>query len=131
MAAPPVNIKLRRKSGVLSLTYANGNVCELSAEFLRVHSLSAEVRGHGKQDVPPESGKRDVQITEVEAVGNYAIRLHFDDGHNTGLYSWDYLQELCTEQETLWQDYLRRLHESGGSRDPLPPDTQVVKIKGL
>ncbi len=131
MTSPPVNIQLRRKSAVLSLTYANGNVCELPAEFLRVYSPSAEVTGHGKEERPPETGKREVQITDVEAVGNYAIRLYFDDGHDTGLYSWEYLHRLCSEQDSLWQDYLRRLHEYGGTRDPLPADTRVVKIKDL
>ena len=129
MSNAPQAITLHRKSGRLELQFVDGEPFELSAEFLRVHSPSAEVRGHGPGQEVLQTGKRDVLITRIEAVGNYAIRLHFDDKHNSGIYSWDYLHELCHNQESLWQAYLDKLQAAGESRAPLPADTQVIKIR--
>lgn len=124
----PVGIKLRRKSGLLELTYSDGKVYELSAEMLRVFSPSAEVKGHGKGQEVLQTGKSKVALTGIEAMGHYAIRLSFDDGHNSGIFSWDYLHRLSTQKDQLWQDYLARLQAAGASRDALPADTQVIKI---
>ena len=99
--------------------------CRLSCEFLRVHSPSAEVKGHGPGQEVLQTGKKEVTITDIKPVGNYALQLVFDDGHDTGLYSWDYLHRLCIEQEERWQNYLARLNEAGASRDP---DVQVVRL---
>lgn len=131
MALAPVTVKLKKKSAVLTLGYSDGTLYELSAEFLRVHSPSAEVRGHGNAQATLQTGKRHVGISHLEAVGNYAIRLFFDDGHSSGIYSWDYLHQLCTRQDALWQDYLRRLREAGASRDALPAGTQVITIQPM
>ncbi|MFN3163618.1 MAG: gamma-butyrobetaine hydroxylase-like domain-containing protein [Pseudohongiellaceae bacterium] len=125
----PTAIDLHKKSGILELTYDDGGRFQLSAEFLRVHSPSAEVRGHGKGQEVLQIGKRDVAITAIRPVGNYAIRLDFSDGHNTGIFSWSYLRELCLEQDRLWQAYLDALEKAGASRDALPADTQVIKIQ--
>lgn len=124
----PAAIELHKKSGILELAYDDGERFQLSAEFLRVHSPSAEVRGHGQGQEVLQTGKRDVAITAIRPVGNYAIRLDFSDGHNSGIFSWPYLRELCLEQNTLWQAYLARLEAAGASRDALPADTQVIKI---
>src|SRR5690606_30915047 len=136
MANPPVDIQLRRKSAVLTLLYADGSRYDLSAEFLRVHSPSAEVKGHGAEQAKLQVGKRKVGIVNVEPVGNYAIRLFFDDHHDSGIYSWDYLQRLCVDHDALWQEYLGRLREAGASRDPqdyrsLSEHTQVITIQPL
>lgn len=125
----PIAIELHKRSATLELTYSDTERYVLSAEFLRVHSPSAEVRGHGKNQEVLQTGKRDVQIAAIEAVGNYAIKLDFDDGHNTGIYSWSYLRELGRNHDTLWQDYLNKLRDAGASRTPLPADTQVLTIK--
>lgn len=125
----PSAIELHRKSGILELTYDDGSRFELSAEFLRVHSPSAEVRGHGQGQEVLQTGKRDVAITAIRPVGNYAIRLDFSDGHNSGIYSWPYLRELGEDLDRLWAAYLNRLAEAGASRDTLPADTQVIKIQ--
>jgi len=117
MTAPiPTGIKLHRTSRTLELQYADGNSYQLPAEFLRVLSPSAEVRGHGRPVL--QTGKLNVSLTGVEPTGNYALKLIFDDGHDSGLYSWDYLYQLATRQEQLWQDYLRQLDAAGASRDP-------------
>nr|AGC71763.1 hypothetical protein [uncultured bacterium A1Q1_fos_504] len=112
----PTEITLDRKRHVLALAYADAQY-ELPFEFLRVYSPSAEVRGHGPGQEVLQLGKRAVDITELEPVGMYAIRPTFSDGHNSGLFSWDYLRKLCVEQGALWQDYLNRLDRAGGSRD--------------
>ena len=126
----PQKINYHQQSRVLELRWGEGDGgndrdCELSSEFLRVHSPSAEVRGHRKGQEVLQTGKKGVAIAEIRPVGNYAIQLCFDDGHDTGIYSWDYLAELCQNRDALWEDYLRRLHEADASRDP---DVQVVKI---
>ncbi len=121
----PVEINLHKKSARLELVYADGGSCELSCEFLRVYSPSAEVRGHGPGQEVLQVGKKNVKITSIKPVGNYALQLVFDDGHDTGIYSWVYLQELCDTQEGRWENYLQTLHDAGASRDP---DVQVVRI---
>jgi DUF971 family protein len=125
----PTDVKLHKKSATLELVYGEDSTSELSAEFLRVHSPSAEVRGHGRGQEVLQVGKRRVKISSLETVGNYAIKLAFDDGHDTGIYSWTYLKELCRGKEDLWQRYLNRLTEAGASRDALPADTQVLSFK--
>jgi DUF971 family protein len=113
----PSEIKLHQKSRVMELTYADGRRFELSYEFLRVYSPSAEVRGHGPGQEVLQSGKKSVDIVAVEPVGSYAIQPRFSDGHDTGIYSWDYLYELGERQEELWSEYLARLGAAGASRD--------------
>jgi DUF971 family protein len=112
----PTELTLDRKRHVLGLAYGDGQH-ELSFEFLRVYSPSAEVRGHGPGQEVLQVGKRAVDITELEPVGMYAVRPTFSDGHDTGLFSWDYLHKLCSEKETLWSEYLARLERAGASRD--------------
>lgn len=114
----PADIKLRRKSRVLQLSYANGMIAELPFELLRVYSPSAEVQGHGQGNEVLQTGKRHVDITAMEAVGNYAVKLTFSDGHDSGIYSWAYLKQLADRREQYWQDYLKRLEAAGGSREP-------------
>ncbi|HHX83326.1 MAG TPA: DUF971 domain-containing protein [Pseudomonadaceae bacterium] len=127
----PSDIRLHKKSATLELGYSDNSRFILDAEFLRVYSPSAEVRGHGQGQEVLQVGKRQVKISKVEPVGNYAVRLHFDDDHNTGIYSWDYLYELARGHEQLWQDYLQRLQAAGASRDALPSGVQVVNIMPL
>ncbi|MDG2090023.1 MAG: DUF971 domain-containing protein [Gammaproteobacteria bacterium] len=126
----PTDIKLHRKSGILELHYGDG-VYELFAEFLRVYSPSAEVRGHGPGQEVLQVGKKNVLITKVDQVGNYALRLHFDDDHNTGIYSWDYFRDLCLNQSAMWENYLEKLQAANASRETLSKDTQVVTITPL
>ena len=119
----PTEIKLHQRSRIMELSFDDGQHFELSYELLRVMSPSAEVRGHGPGEEVLQLGKRDVDIVRVEPVGNYAIRPVFSDGHDSGLYSWDYLYDLGENRDDLWQSYLTRLAAEGGSRDPadLPP----------
>jgi DUF971 family protein len=109
----PTSIKLRTKSRVLEVAFADGNTYALPFEYLRVYSPSAEVRGHGPGQETLQLGKHAVAITQVEPVGNYAVRLVFDDGHGTGLYTWHYLHELGREHAAKWANYLERLKELG------------------
>ena len=113
-------MKLHQVSRVLELVFPNGRHFRLPYEFLRVHSPSAEVRGHGPGQETLQTGKRDVTITEVEPVGHYALRPTFSDGHSTGLYSWEYLYELGERQDEMWRRYLERLAAAGAKRDPAP-----------
>lgn len=129
MTRVPTGIKLHSGSAVLELNFAEGGDCRLEAEFLRVHSPSAEVRGHGQGQEVLQTGKRKVRLTRVEPVGNYAVKLTFDDGHDTGIYSWDYLHELCSRKEEMWREYLDRLREARASRDPAEPGVQVLRFK--
>ncbi|PLW84244.1 1-(5-phosphoribosyl)-5-((5-phosphoribosylamino)methylideneamino)imidazole-4-carboxamide isomerase [Kineobactrum sediminis] len=122
----PQGIHLHRKSRELELTYAGEQSYRLSCEYLRVYSPSAEVKGHGPGQEVLQTGKQQVTITAIKPVGHYALQLVFDDGHDTGLYSWDYLYQLCREQESWWQDYLTRMEAAGASRDP---QVQVVKFQ--
>jgi DUF971 family protein len=117
-APQPTEIKLHRNSGVLELAFADGKVFRLPCEFLRVHSPSAEVRGHGPGQEVLQVGKRAVEITGIEPVGSYAIQLLFSDGHTTGIYSWDLLYDYGVNQPQMWQRYLDRLAAAGASRDP-------------
>lgn len=119
----PTEIKLHQRSRLLEIPFDDGQRFDLSHEFLRVHSPSAEVPGHGPAEEVPHLGKRGVESVNVEPVGNYAIRPIFSDGHDSGLYSWDYLYEIGERRDELWQTYLTRLAVEGGSRDPaeLPP----------
>jgi DUF971 family protein len=114
----PTELKLHRKSGVLDITFNDGQSFSFSCEFLRVYSPSAEVRGHVPGQEILQTGKKDITITHIEPVGRYAIRLDFSDGHNTGLYSWDLLYNYGLNQEAMWQHYLQQLEKSGGSREP-------------
>ena len=127
-ANAPTDIKLHKKSATLELVYGDKACNTFNAEFLRVHSPSAEVRGHGKGQEILQTGKRQVQIVNLESVGNYAIKLSFSDGHDTGIYSWTYLQELASEHDALWNDYLMKLVAVKASREPLPEGTQVINI---
>jgi DUF971 family protein len=113
----PTEIVLHQASRVLEVSFADGTVYRLPCEFLRVHSPSAEVRGHGPGQEVLQVGKKDINITAIEPVGAYGVRLVFTDGHDTGLYSWDYLQQLGMNQDRLWQDYLTRLGKAGASRE--------------
>ncbi len=113
----PTDITVRSASRVLEVAFSDGRRFSFPFEFLRVHSPSAEVRGHGPGQETLQVGKRDVTILGLEPVGHYAIQPAFSDGHDTGLYSWDYLYELGLHQDAWWEDYLRRLADAGGSRD--------------
>ena len=116
-AAFPTEIKLHQKSRVLEITYSDGRSFRLPYEFLRVYSPSAEVRGHGPGQEVLQTGKREVEIRNLEPVGSYAVQPAFSDGHSTGIYSWDYLYELGMNQEKRWADYLEKLKAAGASRD--------------
>lgn len=118
----PLSIKLRTRSRLLEVVFDDGARFELPFEYLRVFSPSAEVRGHGPGQETLQLGKHEVGITTVEPVGHYAVRLVFDDGHDTGLYSWSYLRELGEQHPQKWQGYLARLAELG-----LPYPTPVKK----
>ena len=127
----PTDIKLHKKTALLEIKYADGGIYSLPAEFLRVYSPSAEVRGHGPGQEVLQTGKRFVTITKVEPVGHYAVRLHFDDGHNTGIYSWEYLRELALHQAAMWDEYLTRLKAANARREPLDRGVQIVNIMPL
>jgi len=116
--AIPKQIKIKMGSGCLELTYEGEPSYELSFEFLRVLSPSAEVRGHGEGNEVLQFGKKLVTIKQVEPVGNYAIKITFSDSHDSGLYSWPLLYQFCQEKEQLWGLYLDKLNTSGQSRDP-------------
>lgn len=114
----PNEVKFHKRSNTLELVYDNTSF-DLSAEFLRVHSPSAEVQGHSPGQEVLQHGKKDVQIRSIDAQGNYAIRIVFSDGHDSGIYSWQYLYELGDNQDKLWADYLARLEKAGKSRESL------------
>ena len=129
MSNIPSNIKVRKQSRCLELTYneASGSKdYQLSFEFLRVYSPSAEVRGHGLGNEVLQYGKKEVALLNIEPAGNYALKLIFDDGHDSGLYDWKYLLHLCEKQDELWQDYLARLEDANQSRE-----TNVIQFKAL
>ncbi len=119
-APHPTEIKLHQKSRQLEISFSDGSNFRLPGELLRVYSPSAEVRGHGPGQEVLQVGKQDVEITHIEPVGSYAVQLVFSDGHDTGIYSWDYLYDLGANQEALWQRYLQRMDEAGASREPVP-----------
>ena len=112
----PVTINLHQKTRVLEIEYDDGQRFDFSTEFLRVYSPSAEVRGHGPGQGTLQTGKEKVSITTIEPVGNYAIKLLFDDGHNTGIYSWSYLYDMGINKQKYWQDYLDALDRAGHAR---------------
>ena len=120
----PNAIKLHKKSRTLEVVFGEQHI-QLSAEYLRVFSPSAEVKGHGPGEEVLQSGKINVGINHIESAGNYAIKILFDDGHDSGIFSWDYLYQLGTNFEQNWEDYLRRLSAAGQARDP---NTSVVKL---
>lgn len=112
----PESINLHKKSRTLEITFSDGQNLELSCELLRVYSPSAEVKGHGPGQAVLQTGKEKVSIDKIEPVGHYAVKLIFDDGHATGLYSWAYLYELGMNKDTLWKDYLQALNDAGHER---------------
>ena len=116
----PTAVTYHRDSRTLELDYGD-TTAVLSAELLRVFSPSAEVRGHSEQERVLQTGKRHIGIKQMEAVGNYAIRIVFDDGHDTGIYSWDFLKELYDRRDEYWRDYLTQLKQANASRLPTIP----------
>jgi DUF971 family protein len=113
----PTALTVHKKSRVLEVAFDDGSEFSLPFELLRVYSPSAEVRGHGAGQEVLQTGKRNVEFTALEPVGNYAVQPHFSDGHNTGMYSWDYLYWLGSNQAALWEDYLQRLEAAGFTRE--------------
>jgi DUF971 family protein len=116
MERSPTDIRIRKKSRLLAVTFDDGETFELPFEYLRVSSPSAEVRGHGPGQEVLQTGKENVGISGVEPMGRYALRIIFDDGHETGLYTWNYLYQLGAEYDARWQDYLDRLQAAGYAR---------------
>jgi DUF971 family protein len=112
----PIDIKLHQASKLLEVKFNNNTECKLSCEFLRVYSPSAEVRGHGAGQEVLQIGKEDVNISGIDPIGNYAVKLIFTDGHDTGLYSWDYLYYLAENYEALWLEYIGKLDAAGYKR---------------
>lgn len=119
----PVDIKLHRKSRVLEVSFDTGETFSLPCEYLRVYSPSAEVRGHGPGQEVLQIGKEQVNVDAIEPVGQYAVKLVFDDGHQSGIYSWNVLYTLGKDRDTLWQQYLERLEQAGYTRRPPPAAT--------
>ncbi len=113
----PTEIKLHQKSRLMEIAFADGKSFKLPYEFVRVHSPSAEVRGHGPGQEVPQVGKSKVDIRSLDPVGSYAVQPTFSDGHATGIYSWEYLHHLGENQERLWAEYLARMEKAGASRD--------------
>ena len=118
MEATPTEIRIRKKSRLLAISFDDGASFELPFEYLRVSSPSAEVRGHGPGQEVLQTGKENVEINGLAPMGHYALRIIFDDGHDTGLYTWAYLYELGAEYDKRWQDYLDRLSAAGYPRQP-------------
>jgi DUF971 family protein len=120
MSTPwPTELRLRKDRRALTVVFDDGESFELSAEYLRVRSPSAEVQGHSPAERQTVPGKRDVMLLELQSVGNYAVRLIFDDLHSTGIFTWDYLYELGRRREAYWHDYLAELKAKNLSRDPV------------
>jgi DUF971 family protein len=122
----PIEIKLHQKSRVVEVSFDDGKAFRLSCEYLRVYSPSAEVRGHGPGQEVLQPGKKDVEINAIEPVGNYAVKIVFSDGHDTGLYSWDYLYELGKNEAKLWQQYVEKLAVAGLYRESVAPKPVAV-----
>jgi len=120
----PTEITLHQQSKNLEIAFDDGVRYNLPFEFLRVHSPSAEVRGHGPGQEVLQTGKRDVILSEVNPVGSYALKLTFDDGHDSGLYTWEYLHQLGEKQDVMWQRYLQQLQQAGESRDAVESRTK-------
>jgi DUF971 family protein len=114
----PTDITLHQQSGILDVAFDDGANFSLPVEYLRVFSPSAEVRGHGPGQEVLQVGKRNVSVKAIEPVGVYAVKFAFSDGHDTGIYSWDYLYELGAKRDANWRSYLARLEKAGASRDP-------------
>ena len=114
----PIEIALRKRSNVLSIRFDDGQLFDLEAEFLRVHAPSADVQGHNPSQAVLQTGKENVALSAVEPVGNYAVRLEFDDGHGSGVYTWAYLYKLGRDHTLLWQRYLDALKDAGYQRHP-------------
>ncbi len=112
----PNEIKLHQQSRLMEISFVDGKIFKFTCEFLRVHSPSAEVRGHSPEQEILQTGKQDVNIDHIEPVGSYAVQLNFSDGHNSGLYSWDLLYKFGLNQDKMWQHYLQRMDEAGASR---------------
>ncbi len=125
----PTDIKLHKRSRVLEVAFADGERFNLPCEYLRVFSPSAEVRGHGPGQEVLQVGKEDVNIERIDPVGNYAVKLVFDDGHDTGIYDWDYLHELGTSYGEKWDNYLKRLEKARYQRKP-PSDASADTASG-
>jgi len=120
-APAPQNITVHSQSRVLEISFSDGSEFRIPFELMRVYSPSAEVAGHGPGQEVLQTGKRDVGLTALEPVGNYAVQPAFSDGHDSGIFSWDYLYFLGSQQEKLWDDYQQRLSEAGVDRDaPMP-----------
>lgn len=120
MSEQPTEIKLHQQSRMLEIAFGDDVRYQLPCELLRVYSPSADVSGHGPGQEVLQTGKKDVGISELIPVGSYAVQINFDDGHDTGLYTWEYLYKLGENQAALWQDYLDRLAAAGASREPRP-----------
>lgn len=118
----PTDVRLKKQSRVLELSFEDGSHYQLPCEYLRVYSPSAEVQGHGPGQEVLQVGKERVNIDAIEPVGTYAVTLKFDDGHNTGIYSWKYLYQLAVNRRKNWETYLQKLHEAGQARVPQPYD---------
>ncbi len=126
----PTDIKLHRKSKRLDVTFDNGEHFELPCEYLRVYSPSAAVRGHGPGQEVLQYGKKEVNIDAIEPVGQYAVKLIFDDGHDSGIYSWNVLYNLGKNYMILWPEYLERLMQAGKTREPQTQSTLIKKTCG-
>jgi DUF971 family protein len=114
----PTEVRIRKDKTTLAVAFDNGEAFEFPAEFLRVHSPSAEVQGHSPDERQTVGGKRNIMVIEVHPIGNYAVRLVFDDMHATGIFTWDYLLKMGREQKAMWQTYLDELAAKGMTRDP-------------
>lgn len=117
MSTWPIELRVDSGRTTLVVDFDNGKRFSLPAEYLRVESPSAEVQGHAASQKQIVGGKRRVKIEKIDPIGNYAARIHFDDGHDTGLYSWDYLYELGRDQDRKWSEYLSALRRTGGTRE--------------
>ena len=120
MSKQPIEIKLHQQSHILEIAFDDGISFEIPYELLRVYSPSAEVSGHGPGQEVLQTGKNEVGINELIPVGSYALQINFDDGHDTGLYTWEYIYRLGKNMDVLWEDYLDRLAAAGASREPTP-----------
>lgn len=120
MSEQPTELKLHQQSRLLEITFSDDVCYQLPFEYLRVYSPSADVSGHGPGQEVLQTGKKNVGVTALVPVGSYAVQIDFDDGHGTGLYTWEYLYKLGENQPALWQDYLGRLAAAGASREPPP-----------
>ena len=126
----PTLIELHQKSRVLEIGFSDGKTFSLPYEFLRVYSPSAEVRGHGPGQETLQVGKKEVDIKAAEPVGTYAMVLIFSDGHETGIYTWEYLHNMGINQETMWQEYLQRMTDAGAKREPAPNIIKAASAAG-